>query len=51
MPEQKPKVKTVKVKLLRPHKHAGEQHAVGAEIELPEKKAAFAIRAKSAEKV
>ena len=46
-----PKPKTVKVKLLRPHTHAGERHDKGAVIELPEKKAAFAIRAKSAEKV
>lgn len=43
--------KTVKVKFIRPHTHAGKQYKPGDTEELPEKAAAFCVRAKSAEKV
>lgn len=49
MPEQKEK--TVKVKLTRPHKHRGEQYQVDDVLDLPEKQAAFVVRAKSGVKV
>ena len=43
------KLKTVKVKLLKAHKHAGMQYSEGAEIEVPEHDAAWLKNLKIAE--
>ena len=45
------KLKTVKVKLLKAHKHAGMQYSEGAEIEVPEHDAAWLKNLKIAEDV
>ncbi len=44
-------VKTVKVKLLKPHKHAGTQYNEGVEIILPEHDAAWLKNLNIAEEV
>ena len=45
------KLKTVKVKLLKAHKHAGMQYSEGAEIEVPEHDAAWLKNLNIAEEV
>ena len=43
------KIKTVKVKLLKAHKHAGMQYSEGVEIEVPEHDATWLKNLKIAE--
>lgn len=43
------KIKTVKVKLLKAHKHAGMQYSKGAEIDVPEHDATWLKNLKIAE--
>ena len=45
------KIKTVKVKLLKAHKHAGMQYSEGAEIDVPEHDATWLKNLNIAEEV
>ncbi len=41
----------MQIKLLKPHRHAGRDYPVDAELDLPDSKAAWLIALKTAERV